>query len=399
MTAINGTVEPDFRPVADAFARNFAAKTEIGAAVAVYLDGRKVVDLWAGVADRSTGMLWEADTRALVFSVSKGVVAVCVGNLVQEGAIALDTPVARYWPEFAAHGKSQITVRQMLSHRAGLSAVDRLMTRAELLEGRVVLEALADQRPLWEPGTGHAYHPITYGFLAGELIHRVTGLSAGEYFIREFAQPLGIASRFGIPERDQASLARLEPAPPMAAPAVPTTDADPQQRALTFGAIPSLDSPEMCFNDRDIRAVEMPATNLITDAADLAKFYAAVVTGVDGPPLLNSATIADMTVEQSTGMQAIEGLAPASLRWGTGFMLNSPPRPRMLGATSFGHDGAGGQLGFADVDAGIGFAYVNNRMGGPDDSRSNLLIEALGRCVKPSAGRSVLNNHTARSTP
>jgi CubicO group peptidase (beta-lactamase class C family) len=384
MTAINGTVDPDFLPVADAFAANFVAQAELGAAVAVYVGDRKAVDLWAGVADRATGTLWADDTRALVFSVSKGAVAVCMSKLAEEGVVALDAPVATYWPEFARNGKGRITVRQLLSHRGGLVAVDRAMTRTQLLEGTAVLDALVEQAPLWEPGTGHAYHPITFGFLAGEVIRRVSGMTTGAYFTTQFARPLGIASRFGAPAQAQSRLARLEPASSeeLAASAA-GSQGDPglRERALTFGAIPPLSAPEMCFNDPDIRAAEMPATNLITSARDLAKLYAAVVTGVDGPPLLNSATIADILMEQSAGAPVIEGLTPPSLRWGTGFMLDSPPRPRMLGATSFGHDGAGGQLAFADVDAGLGFAYINNRMGGPDDERSNRLTEALAKCI------------------
>jgi CubicO group peptidase (beta-lactamase class C family) len=384
MTAINGTVDPGFRPVADAFAASFAAEAELGAAVAVYVGGRRVVDLWAGVADASTGMPWTADTRALVFSVSKGAVAVCIGKLAEQGTIALDAPVATYWPEFARRGKERITVRQLLSHRAGLAAVDRPLTRTQLLDGTAVLDALVEQAPLWEPGTGHAYHPITFGFLAGEVLRRVTGMTTGAYFTAQFARPLGIASRFGAPEHDQAMLVRLEPASSEELAALAAgRQGDPglPERALTFGAIPPLFAPEMCFNDPDIRAAEMPATNLITSARDLAQLYAAVVTGVDGPPLLNSATITDMLIEQSAGPPVIDGLTPPSLRWGTGFMLDSPPRPRMLGATSFGHDGAGGQLAFADVDAGVGFAYINNRMGGPDDQRSNRLTEALAECI------------------
>ncbi|HEX3721882.1 MAG TPA: serine hydrolase domain-containing protein, partial [Nitrolancea sp.] len=170
MTAIHGTVDPDFLPVAEAFAANFAAQPEPGAAVAVYVGGRKAVDLWAGIADRSAGMLWRADTRALVFSVSKGAVALCLGKLADEGIVALDAPVATYWPEFARNGKARITVRQLLSHQAGLVAVDRVMTRAQLLEGTAVLDALVEQAPVWEPGSGHAYHPITFGFLAGEVL-------------------------------------------------------------------------------------------------------------------------------------------------------------------------------------------------------------------------------------
>jgi CubicO group peptidase (beta-lactamase class C family) len=387
MTPIHGTVDPDFLPVAEAFAANFVAQPELGAAVAVYVGGRKTVDLWAGIADRSTGMLWTANTRALVFSVSKGAVALCMGKLAEEGIVALDAPVATYWPEFARNGKARITVRQLLSHQAGLVAVDRVMTRARLLEGTAVLDALVEQAPLWEPGSGHAYHPITFGFLAGEVLHRVTGMTLGTYFATQFARPLGIASRFGVAEHDQATLARLEPASPeeLAASAADSQgDPELRERALTFGAIPLLTAPEMCFNDPDIRAAEMPATNLITSARDLAKLYAAVVTGVDGPPLLKSATIADMLRGQSAGAPVLEGLTPPWLRWGTGFMLDSPPRPRMLGATSFGHDGAGGQLAFADVDAGLGFAYINNRMGGPDDERSNRLTEALAACVQLS---------------
>src|ERR1035437_3952075 len=188
--AVQGGAEDGFGPVADAFAADFVDAGERGAGVVLYADGRKVVDLWGGVADR-LGRPWVQDTPAIVFSVTKGVLAICAYQLVGQGRLDLDVPVARYWPEFAAHGKAAISVRMLLSHRAGLVALDRDLTLDEVLAWDPVLWGIEAQAPMWRPGTAHSYHTITYGWLVGEVIRRITGASPGEFLRAELARPLG----------------------------------------------------------------------------------------------------------------------------------------------------------------------------------------------------------------
>ena len=188
---IGGKTLPGYEPVADAFARNFRDPGEIGAACCVYVDGEQVVDLWGGLADAGTQALWTDRTIVMVYSATKGLAAMCALLLAQRGELDLDRPVAAYWPEFAADGKDQVTTRQVLSHQAGLPVIDRPLTFQEVLDGRPVTEALAAQPPVWEPGTRHGYHMLTYGWLVGEIVRRVSGESIGAFFAREFRSRSG----------------------------------------------------------------------------------------------------------------------------------------------------------------------------------------------------------------
>ncbi len=211
---IHGDAESGFGPVADAFAANFKNGGELGAAVALYAEGRKVVDLWGGVADRRNGRPWMKDTPAIVFSVTKGVLAICAYQLVGQGLLDLDAPVARYWPEFAAHGKAAATVRMLLGHRAGLVALDRDLSYNEVLAWDPVIRAIEEQAPLWSPGTAYSYHTITYGWLVGEVIRRISSKSPGEFLRTELSGPVGLNVWIGAPESVIERAAWLEPPMP-----------------------------------------------------------------------------------------------------------------------------------------------------------------------------------------
>src|SRR3954454_9187406 len=210
MTEIQGEVAAGFEPVRDAFAANFANHGEVGAAFALYVRGEKVVDLWGGVADTTTGRLWSEDTLQLVFSTTKGAAAICAHQLAQAGALDLEAPVAEYWPEFAAEGKGDIPVRWLLAHRGGLPTVDAHLTPSELCAWQPIIEALAAQRPYWEPGTAHGYHALTYGWLVGEVVKRVDGRSIGRFFADEVAKPVGLDFLIGLPAAEEAGVSRLE---------------------------------------------------------------------------------------------------------------------------------------------------------------------------------------------
>src|SRR2546421_8264109 len=199
MTAgIEGQVDAKFKGVRDAFAANFADHGEVGAGVALYVDGRKVVDLWGGVADGETGRPYAEDTLQLVFSTTKGATAICANLLAQRGELDVDAPVATYWPEFATAGKESIPVRWLLCHKAGLPAVDGTMSTEDALAWDPVIRALERQQPLWEPGTAHGYHATTYGWLVGEVVRRISGKSLGRFFADEVAAPLRLDFRIGL---------------------------------------------------------------------------------------------------------------------------------------------------------------------------------------------------------
>jgi len=375
---IDGTFDPRFARVRAAFARNFEQHGDVGAACAVVLDGRPVVDLWGGWADGARRRPWRADTLSIVFSATKGVTAAAVLMLAERGALDLDAPVARYWPEFAVAGKGGIPVRWVLSHRAGLAAVEGELTLAEILAWDPVVRAIAAQAPNWQPGAQHGYHMRTYGWILGELIRRVDGRSPGRFIAEEIAAPLGLDFWVGLPEGEEARVADLIPAPP------PTPEmqeilerfAGPE---TLLGRVMSGPSGRFAYderwNRRELRAAEMPSSNGIGTARALARFYAALLGEVDGVRLLRAETVAAACEERSEGADAVLRLPT---RFGTGFML--PPSLSLAARPSaFGHPGAGGSLALADRDAGFSFAYVMNQMGlgiAPDP-RAAALLEAV----------------------
>jgi len=350
--------EPGFGRVADAFAANFERHGEVGAAFSLYASGRPVVEAWGGLADPENGRPWLADTVAMVFSVTKGVTAIAVHLLAERGLLALDAPVARYWPEFAAAGKQAVTVRQVLSHRAGVPAVDAGLTLAQVLAWEPVVAALAAQEPEWPPGTVVGYHAKTFGWVLGELIRRVTGRSIGRFLADELG-PLGLDIWIGLPAEHEPRVAAVVPDP---APGVDYTTAGSLAARAVSG--PSdLFRLDGMWNRRDLRAAELPSTNGIGDARSLARLYAAVIGGVGGEmgglaPLLRPETVLRATRVESEGVDAVLGVP---VRIGSGFELGDALGPG-VGAHAFGHTGAGGSVAFADPAAGIAFGYVANRM-------------------------------------
>lgn len=375
----SGHVEEGFGPVADAFARNFAETTELGAAVTVHVAGRKVVDLWGGVADERTGRAWEERTPVTVMSATKGVVALLVQLLVEEGRLDLDAPVARYWPEFARNGKEGIITRMILGHRAGLPVLDATPSFGEILDWTPVVRALEEQKPLWEPGTAHEYHGHTFGWLAGEIIRRVTGLTPGAYLRSALADALSLTTWIGVPPDQLPGMARLAADGP--SPQLPPDSLF--ARILTMNGefvFPGIDDPRG-WNSPAMLTAEIPGTAGVSTARGLATLYAAAVTGVDGGArLLSADTVTDAVRVQSSGV-SWSGFPDLGVSWGSGFHLDSAPQVPMLGPRSFGHDGAGGHLAFGDDEFGVGFAYVANRMIGEGDERALRLVTALKGCL------------------
>lgn len=381
---VRGTVADGFEAVADAFVRNFEQRGERGAAVAVYRDGRKVVDLWAGTRDVDGREPWAVDTAQVVRSATKGVAAAVVLLLHQRGQIDLDAPVGTYWPEFKAAGKERVLVRHLLAHRAGLPVLDRPLTPAEAGDGTSGPAALAAQAPAWEPGTAHGYHAQTYSWLLGELVRRVTGRTMGRWVAEEIARPLGLDFWIGLPADESHRVGRLGPvAEPATAqggglklrPKRSVSEAYRDPASLTRRAFGAID-PAPDENDPAFRAAELPASNGISTARALARFYAATIGRVDGGPrLFAPATLTLARTEESAGPDRV---LVVSTRFGLGYMLHGPASP-LLGPGSFGHPGRGGSLGFADPESGVALGYATNgmRKGVTADPRAQALIRAV----------------------
>ena len=378
---VHGAVAEGFEPVREAFARGFTALGEKGAALAVYRDGRKVVDLWGGTRDVDGTAPWERDTAQIVRSATKGVAAAALLLLHQRGELDLDAPVGTYWPEYKAAGKERTLVRHVLAHRAGIPVLDRPLTLAEAADPERAAAAVAAQAPVWEPGTDHGYHAHTYSWLTGELIRRVTGRAPGEWIAREIAQPVGADFWLGPPAEVDARVGRVGP---VTAPeagglrtrpkrAVAEAYADPASLTLrAFGAI----SPAPDENDPAYRAAALPGSTGVATADGLARIYAALIGEVDGGRrLFTPDTLELARGEQSAGPDRV---LVVNTRFGLGPMLHGSASP-LLGDGSFGHPGRGGSLGFADPASGIAFGYVTNgfRKSVTADPRAQALLRAL----------------------
>ncbi|MCK8680184.1 serine hydrolase domain-containing protein [Streptomyces lichenis] len=380
---VQGSAATGWEPVREAFVRNFEQRGERGAAVAVYRDGRKVVDLWAGTRDVDGDAPWAVDTAQVVRSVTKGVAAAVPLLLHQRGQLDLDAPVGTYWPEFKANGKERALVRHLLAHQAGVPVLDRPLTLAEAADPALSSAAVAAQAPLWRPGTDHGYHPHTYSWLLGGLVRRVTGRSLGRWVAEEIARPLGLDLWIGLPADEAHRVGRVGPVaePEPAAggglrlrPKRSVADAYADPDSLTRRAFAAI-TPVPDENDPTYRAAELPGSTGVSTARALARFYAATLGPVDGHRLFAPATLAMARTQESAGPDRV---LVVSTRFGLGYMLHCPASP-LLGPGSFGHPGRGGSLGFADPESGIALGYVTNGMRRTvtADPRAQALIRAV----------------------
>lgn len=393
MKGVHGTVAPGFEPVRDEFARNFAARDEVGAACTVYLRGEPVVDLWGGLRDRAAGAPWDADTLVLVFSTTKGLAAMAMAVAHSRGLFDLDERVAAYWPEFAQGGKGRITVRQLLAHQAGLCAIDTPLTPATLHDLDALAAILARQRPAWEPGTRHGYHALTLGFYESELLRRVDPLrrSLGVFFRDEVARPLGIEFHIGLPPDIPASrLAAIESFRPLSL--LFHLDRDSWRMVLAYfrpGSLtarafgnPRVGRPSD-FNGPAFRGVEFPAAGGFGVVRDIARAYGVFATG--GRELgISARTLKELrTPAPPPSPGHLDAVLRADTRFAFGYLKPSSAFRFGSGDAAFGTMGAGGSFAFADPDVGLGFAYAMNRMGFQvwSDPREQALREAVYRCL------------------
>lgn len=384
--AITGYVAEGWEAVRDAFADNLANTEELGASAAVYHQGRCVVDLVGGFADADRTQPYTDQTLQLVFSTTKGITAIAVALCVQRGLLDYDAAVSRYWPEFAAAGKGSLTVHQLLSHQCGLVTVDGEVTLAEALGWTPIVERIAAQAPLWEPGTTHGYHALTYGWLAGELVRRVdpAGRSLGGFVAEEIVAAVGGGAELwiGLPDAQQGRVSPIVPSPPPMDPQViammlemmgPDTLGG---RALNLNGAFALAADGFTWNRPDVRAAEIPGANAVTNARSLARIYAATVAEVDGVRLLSDATVARASA-RVTPEGEMDKCLHMPTTFGMGFMVHGEFTP-MAGPGCFGHPGAGGSLAFADPKRALGFGYVMNQMAAnlAGDLRAQNLLDA-----------------------
>jgi CubicO group peptidase (beta-lactamase class C family) len=382
MTELGGFAEPGYGPVADALASTFD-HGDLGAGCTLYVDGQPVVDLWGGVADKATGNAWDRDTLTLVFSVTKGVSTICALMLVERGQLDLDAPVTTYWPEFGAEGKGATTVRDVLSHRTGLPVVDGPVSLEDLADPAGMAARMAAQAPLFEPGTAHVYQAITFSWNFGEIFRRITGETLGAFVARELTGPLGLDLYIGLPPELEERVSTIEPpgAPPELVALVFPEGGLPWRAITLNGLLPvTMAGSGLGFNSPEIHQLQLPAANGITNARSLARLYAATIGEVDGIRLLRPEAVAAASVVRSEGIPW--GDSFDGPKWGTGFLRPFPRQP-MLGGTSFGHDGAGGSIAFAEPELGLAFSHVINRMiATPEvDRRTAALLAAVRECV------------------
>lgn len=372
---IQGVVASGFEAVADAFRSNFTANRDVGAACCIYRNGQPVVNIWGGLADPASAAPWREDSLQLCFSATKGPTTICILQLMEQGLLDIDAPVANYWPEFGCNGKEQITTRMILSHRAGLPAVEGDLTLQDVFAWTPVVDALARQAPSWLPGTEHGYHPRSFGWLLGEILRRITGKTLGQYLHDHVTAPIAADFYVGLPAREFARCTRL--LPDQATPSFSFVPSELTIKALTGPS--NLFSYSDMWNDLALLQAEMPSSNGVGTAEGLARIYAATLGEINGVRLLKPETVEAACRVQSQGVDRIVTMETC---FGLGFMLPPWLAKDSCGPQSYGHFGAGGSMAMADPEAGVAMAYVMNQMRlDPDDPRAVDLINAMYDCV------------------
>nr|WP_181428522.1 serine hydrolase domain-containing protein [Mycolicibacterium moriokaense] len=380
---IDGSCASEFERVRNAFESNFTDREDIGAAVAVWVEGDLVVNLWGGFADAAEVRPWRENTLASIYSGSKGLTSACVHLLADRGELDLHAPVAMYWPEFGQAGKQDVTVAMVLSHRSGVIGPRTRLHWADTADWDAVCTHIAAAEPWWEPGTAQGYHMVTFGFILGEVVRRLTGRTIGQYLRTEIAEPLGIDVHIGLPTAEHRRCAEMVNKPHirdvLAAGAAPEHPASLTEHpmaglAVAMGFVPD---DELGSNALDLwRSLEFPATNGHVSALGMATFYNALAQ----EKLLSREHMELIRVSQG-GFETDVVLGPrvADHGWGLGYMLNqrrlAGPNPR-----SFGHGGSGGSFAFVDLEHRIGYAYVMNNFDATKcnaDPRSVKLSDAV----------------------
>ncbi len=382
---VAGTFDDRFAGVVDEFVRNFADRREVGASLCITHDGRTVVDVWGGCADPTTSLAWDSNTVSIVYSCTKGATALCAHVLAAQGKLDIEAPVAEFWPEFARNGKERATVRMMLDHSVGVPVFRGAVAPGELFDWDRVVSRLEAEEPFWEPGTRNGYHMLNFGWTVGELVRRVSGQSLGSYFRDTIAAPLSIDFWIGLPEEFESRVAPL-------APYVRAKGERLSEFALAVlndrESIPALSIANLMSanaNTREYHAAEIGGAGGITNARGLAGMYTPLA--VDDGTLIDSESVQRMRrVSAATNRDATLRIAT---RFALGFMVRMDNRLKtetdsvIIGDNAFGHVGAGGSIGFADVQHAMGFGYTMNRMG------PGILLNERGQALVDAAYRAV----------
>ncbi len=384
--ALRQRLEPPFR-------ENFEKLGELGAAISLWHKGEAILDLHGGFRDARREQEWTADTIVLIWSATKGLGSACVLHALQEHRIDIGQRVAEFWPEFGQAGKDRITLAQLLSHQAGLAALDR---KVDILDYPAVIAAIEKQEPNWEPGTAHGYHARTFGFLLDELVRRIAGKPLAEYWREQFAEPLDLDLWIGLPEGENSRVATMYAAKVGKPPEPKQFYVDVAARGTFAHEVfmsPSGLNAVSAMNDPKIRALPFVSFGGIGSASSLAKFYAMLANGGRmqdqpasvvlrcGKQFFSEKTLAWMMTTLTDGIDRVFGIPTA---FSAGFMKDSKPAKRRIfgrSTSSFGHPGAGGSHAFADPENKIGFAYVMNQMEQsvlPNDKSLRLLDAIYG---------------------
>lgn len=386
---VHGDVDEGYGRVADVFRRHFAAGKEIGAALAVQREGRLVVDLWGGRRARDGGP-WERDTIVPVFSTTKGMSSMALAVAHSRGWLDFDAPVATYWPAFSQGGKHDITVRQLLSHQAGLAALDEPLDRETVADPQRLSEVLARQEPSWEPGTRQGYHAWTLGFYEAELLRRVepAGRSLGAVFAEDVAAPLGVDFHIGlpddVPDERIATYHGQHPARGL-------LHLGDVPRGLLFGLLQPWSLTHRAFNalpivrdvnrinDRDLLRLELPAVGGVGNARGIAQAYGELASGGSRLGLRPETLAAFETPAAPPRDGRLDAVLRFEIVFSLGFVKPYPDFPLGSSERAYGMAGAGGSMGFADPDLRLGYGYTPNRMGfgSPTDPRELQLRAAL----------------------
>jgi CubicO group peptidase (beta-lactamase class C family) len=379
---VQGYFDLRFEAVKEAFAALFDDPQERGMALCVQVGGETVLDIWAGTADKDGQQAWHSDTILNLFSCTKTFAAVTALQLVGEGKLELDAPVARYWPEFAVAGKEKITLRHLLSHQAGLPALHTMLPAEALYDWQTMTTALAAEQPWWSLGEGHGYAPITYGWLVGEVLRRVEGRGPGESIVARTARPLGLDFHVGLEDEEFERVAIISRGKgnfgdTAAQRLLKTMMSEPA--AMSTRAFTNPPSIMTSTNKPEWRRMQQPAANGHGNARSLAGFY----SGLLGGQLLESELLAELTREHAVGE---DKTLLTRTRFGLGCMLDQPQVANAtygMGPRAFGHPGAGGSIGFADPERDVAFGFVTNNLG-PFvlmDPRAQKLARLLADCL------------------
>ena len=378
---ISGYCEDNFIEARNIFEKSISSGFELGGSIAVEVQGKKVIDLWGGYLDHSQSKAWEENTLVNVFSTTKGIAAICLLQLIEKGLLDIEKPVCEYWPEFSVNGKENIPVKYLFCHKAGLCGVREPLESGAFSNWDLITSELAKQEPLWEPGTAHGYHAITYGHLVGELLRRIDGRTIGQYFKEEIAEPLNLDFWIGLPDSEFDRVSDIYPSKPgplqyffplitklprFVLPGRAKFLLDFGDTSKPVGAAfnnpPISSNKGMEANTKQWRNAEIPAANGHGTARSIAKLYGILANGGsrDGIHVLSPETIEKGRQTQSDGKDLV--LGGMRTRFGLGFMLGTENVSMGPNPNAFGHGGAGGSLGFSDPDNNISLGFVMNQM-------------------------------------